>query len=153
MMEISRMANIRPLLRTDPVKAAMPAFSAYNAMISEEDQRGMRLDGLMRSLDQDQVVHLMASPQTGRSTILDDAVYKALRDRLSLEGSRYKGDGSGLKSSCNNPRVLSRLVTPSITLSIGGLLYKCQRRSAGESIHFQDRYLPTIPSRGISILR
>ncbi|KAI0705497.1 hypothetical protein C8Q76DRAFT_630733 [Earliella scabrosa] len=134
MMQISRMANLRPLLRTEPVRTAMPFFTAAYDRIAEEDRRGIRLDETLRSSDGD-AVHVVASAgrKTCRNAILEDAIYNALRDRLRLEGIQSKGDGSGRNILEADSKVLSRSVVAHTTLSIRGVLYKCERTSCKDS--------------------
>ena len=55
MMQMSRMANLRPILNTDAVKKAMPMFAAAYDRLSQEDRRGMRLDEIMRGASGDAV--------------------------------------------------------------------------------------------------
>ncbi|KAI0715176.1 hypothetical protein C8Q76DRAFT_618720 [Earliella scabrosa] len=132
MMQLSRMANLRPVLRTEPVRRAMPNFTAAYDKVSGEDRRGMRFDALMRS-PSTLAVQIMDPAKSFSTVALDDEVYRALRARLQLEGIPYKGDGPGRQDSGNNPRILSRRVIPCKTLSIRGVLYKCQRKAQGDS--------------------
>ncbi|KAI0691929.1 hypothetical protein C8T65DRAFT_711462 [Cerioporus squamosus] len=100
MMQMSRMANLRPILRTDTVKNAMPTFVAAYNRLSQEDRRGMRLDETMRGAS-DNAIEVV---DRKKGILLDDNVYRALRDRIRLEGTVYKGDGSGQDSSRRDSR-------------------------------------------------
>ncbi len=132
MMQTSRMANLRPILQTDAVKNAMPAFVAAYERMSQEDKRGMRLDEIMRGAPR-KAVHVVPAKKTQLGIVLDDHVYRALRERLRFEGSAYKGDGSGRERSLRNTGVLARSAIPGAVVSVSGIDYKCRTRSQGDS--------------------
>lgn len=132
MMQMSRMSNLRPILMTDAVRAAMPSFAAAYDRMSQQDRRGMRLDEIMRGTFGD-AVHVVDKKKTSSNIILDDHVYHALRQRLEIEGCAYRADCSSGDRRRPNAHVLARSAVPYTTISIAGVFYKCRTRSQGDS--------------------
>ncbi|KAI9060067.1 hypothetical protein FKP32DRAFT_1578785 [Trametes sanguinea] len=130
MMHSCRAANLRPLLRAEPVQSMMQEFVETHRRISGEDRRGMRFDDLLRTAEQ--------KPPRGdpgkspKRCVLQENMLSALCGRFNEEAgcSRYcptarlRQKGQILLSS--NAVMCSKV-------SIDGVLYKAHRRSAGDS--------------------
>ena len=126
MMQSCRMANLGPILRTEPVEKAMPSFRAAWEQLSEEDRRGMRLDETRRLDLITTVLKSSKHDQKPRTLRLNKNIHDALRLRLESEAANPP---TPMRSSVVVPRIV--FTHPGAT--IRGVVYKVHSRSQGDS--------------------
>ncbi|KAI0735735.1 hypothetical protein C8Q76DRAFT_610444 [Earliella scabrosa] len=128
MVHSCRIANFRPLLRTDAVKTAMPSFSKVLESLAQEDRRGIRLDDIMR-LSDDTNLGCQVSDD-GQQIDLETSTYGAILNRLTDEQASAVRDGA---SSVAHPPRLSRRAVSHPWIIYQGLHFKPRWRARGDS--------------------
>ena len=130
MMQTCRIANFRPLLRSPPVRHAMPEFIQALEDVRREDRRGMRLDSLLR-LD-DECIPQGDFEKKARRITLDPSTMLALVDRLNAQGVRYHSEDLSKPAPMGVVPLSSSAVSCS-QIAISGVLYKIRTRAQGDS--------------------
>ncbi|KAI0324440.1 hypothetical protein GY45DRAFT_1262843 [Cubamyces sp. BRFM 1775] len=128
-----RAANLRPLLRDTRIASALPEFLDVLRSISGDDERGMRLESVLRNASAPVIPDLVRSGSGGRSAMLSEASYAAFLLKLNLEadGPLYvdptcttKGEGQ---------RYLPRDVREHGDIIINGMHYRTKDSSSRDS--------------------
>ncbi|KAI0740921.1 hypothetical protein C8Q76DRAFT_596326, partial [Earliella scabrosa] len=137
MVHSCRIANFRPLLRTDAVKTAMPSFSKVLETLAQEDRRGMRLDDIMRLGDDADLVGNVSDE--GHQIELDPSTYDAIINRLADELVSAVRNRASPATHASRPPRLSRRGVSHPWMIRGGLHFKPRCRARGDSnIIFED---------------
>ncbi|KAH9855542.1 hypothetical protein C2E23DRAFT_684025, partial [Lenzites betulinus] len=151
MMHSCRAANLRPLLRSPAVQRFMHEFSKSLSAADGDDRRGMRLDAILRSTTEDTSLPQARPFKSSRPAPLEDEVYAALLERLSLPGQDcvYMDERQFYVERPPGKRPLPRVAVLCSSIPISGVLYKPSTRAAGDgNIMFRHPLLGSNPQPG-----
>ena len=136
-----RAANLRPLLRDPAVSNALQEFTDVYHALSGEDERGMRLDSVLRSTGTSSVPDLADAPG-GKYTALDEDTYSALLRLLNGDSPASSYVDPKIARKGEQQRNLSRQALARNDIVISGIHYRTvQAASRDSNIQF------TIPGR------
>ncbi|KAH9849302.1 hypothetical protein BC628DRAFT_1300549, partial [Trametes gibbosa] len=129
-----RAANLKPMLQDPRVAVDLEEFLKVYGDVSGEDERGMRLESVLRSNDAPFVVPDLSSPgNSGRESALSSETYIALLDRLNAESSTLLFVDPSVTAKQHHQRYLSHTIFNHSDIIIHGIHYRPQLTSSRDS--------------------
>lgn len=125
-----RAANLRPLLRDTAVKTALDEFVQVYNDLSGEDERGMRLDSVLRSTG---LYAVPAHRSGGKDLTLDEDLYAALLKTLNHSLSSPLYIDRNVATKTQGQRYLSRQAHGHSDIIIHGIHYRSRKVAPRDS--------------------
>ncbi|KAH9885099.1 hypothetical protein C8Q73DRAFT_669614 [Cubamyces lactineus] len=128
-----RAANLRPLLQDTQISAALTEFLDVFRRVSGDDERGMRLDSVLRTAQRSVVPDLARAGGHGTPSTLSQETYTALLAKLNLEAPERLYVDPTIGKKRGGQRYLSRDAQKHTDVIVDGIHYRSRHASSRDS--------------------
>lgn len=128
-----RAANLRPLLQDPRIALDLAEFLETYGSVSGEDERGMRLDSVLRSANAFVVPDLTRKDGASKEIKLDGDTYAALLAHLNARSQTPLFVDASVAKKSDDQRYLSRGAHGHSDIIIHGIHYRCHHASSRDS--------------------